>query len=153
MGSASKQERSAETHAAEQPRLAEQVMCEAMPAAPESQPPPGTSTAASKEEAGSNRSSSLSPQPSLELHSGLFLAPEEPVLPGWAAPAAQEEEPWREVKVNRRKPVSQQASSNASAQQMPHQGLPYEASSYEQVRMLACIGSLARQPKHIMPMK
>ena len=100
---------------AQQPHQAVQIVSEAASAAPEGQPPPGTFTASSKEDADSNRSSSLSPAPSLQVQPGTSHGHQEPILPGWAALSAQEEEPWQEVKAPRRKPVSQQASSNASA--------------------------------------
>ncbi len=80
---------------------------------------------------GSSRSSSLSPQPSMQLHTGMSHGQhaEEVPWPSWAAPAAQapatppqEGEPWQEVRKSRRKPVSQQGASKASLRKSLTQG-------------------------------
>ena len=82
-----------------------------MPAAPESEPNTKLSSYLS-EDATDSRGSSLSPQPSLQLHPAASPGHQEPMLP---SSAAQEEEPWQEVKTSRRKPVSQHVASKASA--------------------------------------
>ena len=147
MGSTSKQERPATETNAEQPPDAVHVS-KILSAAPESLPSPRASAPPSKA-AASSRSSSLSPQPSQQLHTGMARGQQEQELPLRAAPAAQaghascsagpsqlspvplnqEEEPWQEVKASRRKPVSHQASPRACGPraQKPDKGAPHRA--------------------------
>ncbi|CAL5223080.1 g5539 [Coccomyxa viridis] len=113
---APEQERSAETQAAVQTDMVNDFSS----AAPESSPAPST-PAQSSEAAASSRSSSVSPQPSLQLHADMSHGQLDADLPRSAAPAAhtpspaaQEEEPWQEVRASRRKPVSQQPAPKAS---------------------------------------
>ncbi|CAL5223071.1 g5529 [Coccomyxa viridis] len=84
--------------------------------------------ARSSEATASSRSSSLSPQPSLQLHNGMSHGQLDPDLPGLGAlaqaadSAAQEEQPWQEVRTSRRKPVSQEAASKVGSCKTPKQG-------------------------------
>ncbi|CAL5223081.1 g5540 [Coccomyxa viridis] len=128
ISNALQQERSAEAQAAAQLHEAGHVFNDAESVAPESLPAPST-PAQSSEAAISSRSSSISPQPSWQLQAGMSHGELDPDLPGPAAPAAQaadraaqEEEPWQEVKTFRRKPASQQAASKASMSNAPNQG-------------------------------
>ena len=91
--------------------------------------PADSAPAISREEAPSSRTSSVSPQPSLQLHNGSSLEhdgerlPKSSAQPAQAlAPAAQEEGPWQEVRTSRRKSGSQQAASKPTAQDPPRQG-------------------------------
>ena len=119
MGSASRQEQSAETDTepVQQPLGAVHGIGASVYAAPESQPRPGASAQASQTTA--NKRSPTRPQPSQKQPNGVaHPEPQQFELP-WlpaqaaqaAAPAAQEEEPWQEVRKPRRKPSSQQAVS------------------------------------------
>ena len=125
---ASKQQRSEEAEAAKRPPEAGQISGEpVIVTTPEKLPAP-RAPAPPSGAAASSRSSSLSPQPSLELHNGMPLEEQELDLPGRAASAAQaaasaahEEESWQEVKPSRRKPVSQQAAFKTSARKVPKQ--------------------------------
>ena len=122
MGSASKQELSAEAHAAVQLPKATIDTGYASAAF-------GSLSAQSSEIAASGRSSSLSPQPSLHPHNGVPQEQQEGFLPSSAdqaaqapAPAAQDEGPWQKVRAPRRKAGSQQAASEATVCKAPTQG-------------------------------
>ena len=108
-----------EAQPAELPPAAGQISTSSMDAAPESQPIQRAKVQTSEKAAGS-RSSSLSPQPSLHLHTDMHGKQQGLALPRRAAsaaqapaPAAQEEEPWQEVKKSRRRSVLQQAASSS----------------------------------------
>ena len=94
-------------------------------AAPESLPAPGATENISKA-AASSRSSSLSPQPSSDLHDREQRAQEVPsqTTPAAqaAASAAQEGAPWQEVSRTRRKPVSQQSTLTPNVHNAIKQG-------------------------------
>ena len=101
---------------------------EPVSAAPDS-PPAQRASSHSSQAAASSRDSSLSPQPSPQLHTGVSHGQLERDLPSRAAlaarapaPAAQEEEPWQEVRWSRRKPASEQAGTKAGVQRAPKQG-------------------------------
>ena len=126
--SAANMELPADVQPTEQAPGAGQISSEALSAAPDNPHSPKT-PARSSEASASSRSSSVSPQPSLQLHVDMSHGQLDPYLPGPAAPAAQaagpateDEEPWQEVKASRRKPASQQASSKASMSKAPKQG-------------------------------
>ncbi|CAL5223082.1 g5541 [Coccomyxa viridis] len=126
--SAANMELPADVQPTEQAPGAGQISSEALSAAPDNPHSPKT-PARSSEASASSRSSSVSPQPSLQLHVDMSHGQLDPYLPGPAAPAAQaagpateDEEPWQEVKASRRKPASQQAASKASMSKAPKQG-------------------------------
>ena len=133
MGSASKREHPADRDAATELPVAEKSVAEVVSAAaPDSPPSPKTPVPLSEVTA-SSRASPLSPQPSPQLHSG--SSPEQLIanLPSCAAadaqaqdPAVQDGESWEEVRHSRRKPLSQQAISEASTRKArkPSQGAP-----------------------------
>ncbi|CAL5223067.1 g5525 [Coccomyxa viridis] len=121
MGSAFKQQLSEEGKAAEQLLEAGQTTSDPKPATPMSPPIAGALTATNKAAASSN-SSSISPQPPVQLRNGMSQAQQGPDLPRPAAPAAQsldpaaqEGGPWQEAKASRRKTGSRQTASMAGA--------------------------------------
>ena len=157
--SASKQqEQSASAQVVEQPPAADLISSGSESAASESMPAPKL-PAQANEAAGSSTSSSVSPQPSLQLQTGVSQEQQNHDLPSPAAPAAQvagpapmsaqqhsgaeaEEGPWQEVRTSRRKPASQLAPSKASARQAAKHGRGahrYQTSAPSQ----SCLGQLA----------
>ena len=110
------------------PEEADQTASDSLSAEPEDPPSPKTPERSSEASA-TSRGSSLSPQPSMQLHADVSHWQLGPDLPGPAAqaaqaadPAAHEEEPWQEVRTSRRKPASQQTASKASMNKAPKQG-------------------------------
>ena len=104
----------------------------------------------SSQAAASSRSLSLSPQPSLQLHTGMSHAQQVPDLPSRAAPAAQtsdpaarEEEPWQEVRTSRRKSPSQHAASKGVSRRAPKQG---RSKSHQKSPALSASRSRELQP-------
>ncbi|CAL5227135.1 g10046 [Coccomyxa viridis] len=105
------QEHSAGAKAVEQPSVADLISSELETAAPEGLPAPKISAQAS-EAAGSSRSSSQSPQLSLQLQTGMSQEQQGQDLPSWAAPAAQVVGP---------APMSGQQQSGAAPDEVPWQ--------------------------------
>ncbi len=159
------QEHSAGAKAVEQPSVADLISSELETAAPEGLPAPKISAQAS-EAAGSSRSSSQSPQLSLQLQTGMSQEQQGQDLPSWAAPAAQvvgpapmsgqqqsgaapDEVPWQEVRASRRKPASQHAAPKASARQAAKHGRGahhQENSSPSQ----SCLEQLTAPAQHVI---
>ena len=131
VGSASKQEGSAEAQAVEQ---APEAGPSDVPDSddPDMLHPKGARRAPARLSQGTatKNSSSLSPQPSPQLHASMPLEQRQsPDLPSRPAPAAhapplaaQEEGPWQEVKSSRRKQARQQPAAKAGATMTPRQG-------------------------------
>ena len=129
--SASKEEQSAESQAAERSPETDQDRMVAAPVSP-STPREGSD---SREVAASSRSSSLSSQPSMQQHNGMAMQQSELNPPVLAAPAAQasalaaqEEEPWQEVRTSRRRPVRQREPPKQS-RSAPDQEAPAQSES------------------------
>ncbi len=127
VGSAFKQEQSAEAQADEQLSIAVHPIVGSSFAALESMPA-DSAPAMSSEEAPSSTGSSLSPQPSLQLRNNTSHG-QEGSLPECSAQPAQEQAtaahedgPWQEVRTSRRKSASQQAAPKSTMRKAPKQG-------------------------------
>ena len=147
-GSASKQEGS-EAETAKQPPGASQTSADPVPDVSDSLLGP-TTPAQSSEPAATSTSPSLSPQPTLQLGTGMPQGQQEADLPGLASPAARAaeaaareeepgQEPWQEVRASRRKPVSQGASSAGSreAQKQSRHSCSQEDAAVSPLRLRA----------------
>ena len=116
------QERSAETEGAQQPPEAVQSSIDPVLESPKE-------TAHLSEVAASSTSPSLSPQPLQQLHEWASHEQLAQVVPSRAAPAAQAAAPaaqndgtWQEVRGHRRRSVRQQGTSHDSARRAPQEG-------------------------------
>ena len=125
---ATKQESADKSQSAELASTAAQSILERMSTPPENVPT-ATSKAPSSRAAASDGNVSVSPEPLLNLNTGMPHDFQEEGLPWETAPAcqasvaaAQEEEPWQQVKKSQRKAVTQQAASKASARKARKQG-------------------------------
>ena len=157
MGSAFKQQLSEEGKAAEQLLEAGQTTSDPKPATPMSPPIAGALTATNKAAASSN-SSSISPQPPVQLRNGMSQAQQGPDLPRPAAPAAQsldpaaqEGGPWQEAKASRRKTGSRQTASMAGARKGPKQdrGAPGQHTAGPSLSPLRAAQVVTREPQQI----